>query len=193
MFLANDVAKPPKPSISATHAGELPKSSPTTNTTLTGLYAGSEHASEWVSFLESNPDVHVPGVPRDDAGRVTNRLALRGMLRIAKIGYDDRSGGPTIAFVKEVAKYITEASHRLKPTQLLHGVIIADEDDMSPEKIREHLEFVESDTYQPIVDLVEDGEDLNGIAEWMSIVGQVPTTGGGDEDDLMGLNPELAM
>ena len=142
-------SNPPMGEHSSAKAGkpsDLP--STTTNTPRVGLYAGSDHLSKWVDYLNIHTEIVLPGIPRGDDGSITNRLALRGMLQIAKIGCDDETGQPTIMFIREVARYITDTPYHFRPSQLLQGVLLADVSDMTPEKIREHLDFVSSDVCQ---------------------------------------------
>lgn len=56
------------------------------------LLADVEHLDDWADFLQANPSVTLPGVPRNSDGTVASRSALAGMLRVASLGYSDDTG-----------------------------------------------------------------------------------------------------
>ena len=115
---------------------------------------------------------------------------------MAKIGCDDESGQPTLSFIREVVNYMRETSYHFRPSQLLGGVLITDATDMTADKIREHLELVSTDACQFPVDPDEDGDDFNGVTEWLSLVDPVPAgdvSMNEDGDEMMGVSSELNM
>lgn len=160
-----------------------------------GLWAGSEYTNEWISYLNINPDIEIPGILRDNDGLVASHSAVRGMLRVAQLGYEDESGQYTLQFIREVTRFITETSVHFRPSQLMNGLSITDIEDMTTEKIREHLKMIKDDMAEYPVMLEEDGVDQVGVMDWLAVVDPIPTAGrtADDEDEDMGVNPELMM
>ncbi|KAI0821518.1 hypothetical protein BC629DRAFT_1587772 [Irpex lacteus] len=137
------------------------------------LFAGTTHINAWARYLEHNPDIVIPGVTRSSTGAVEDFLALRGALRVSRLGPESTDGILTRQFLEHVATFLQEPLHEIHAAQFLESRIFVG--DLSFDSVREYLyeiqgrlvEFIDQDTV---------GADFDAVAHWLNQVKAGPST-----------------
>lgn len=184
---------PPIPKKSATKAKVLlPSPTPSKRT----LRAGTNNVDDWVSYLNENKTVSVPGIERNENGHVADLSALRGMLRVAQLGCDSDDGRLTLRFITGLASFIKAHPLHILASQLMDKPAMTNPEDMTVTRISAHFKDVLSKGMDFAMDDYEQVGEASDVSKWLLVVDPgSDAVSLGEEDDMMeqGLNPNLSM